>query len=77
MKIASEEKGPNLNEIMNAFGIELRDMIAKQTIENQIEREKLRLQIQKLEKCMITARRCSLVEVYRFQFNSTLSYVIM
>ena len=63
MKIASEEKGPNLNEIMNAFGIELRDMIAKQTIENQIEREKLRLQIQKLEKCMITARRCGLIEV--------------
>ena len=63
MKIASEEKGSNLNEILNSIRIELHDVISKQTIENQIEREKMKLQIEKLQKCMITARRCGLIEV--------------
>ena len=63
MKIASEEKSSNLNEILNSIRIELHDVISKQTIENQIEREKMKLQIQKLEKCMIAARRCGLIEV--------------
>ena len=63
MKIALEDKGSNLNESLNTLRIELHDRISKQTIENQIEREKMKLQIQKLEKCMIAARRCGLIEV--------------
>ena len=63
MKIASEEKGSNLNEILNSIRIELHDVISKQTIENQIEREKMKLQIQEVKNCMITARRCGLIEV--------------
>ena len=63
MRIDLEEKGSNLNEILNTVRIELHDIIAKQTIENQIEREKMKLQIQKIENCMITARRCGLIEV--------------
>ena len=46
MRIDLEEKGLNLNEILNTVRIELHDIIAKQTIENQIEREKMKLQIQ-------------------------------
>ena len=63
MKIALEEKGSDMNEILNTVRIELHDIITKQTIENQIEREKMKLQIEKLQKCMITARRCGLIEV--------------
>ena len=40
MRIDLEEKGSNLNEILNTARIELHDTMAKQTIENQIEREK-------------------------------------
>ena len=63
MKIDLEEKGSNLNEILNTVRIELHDIITKQTIESQIEREKMKLQIQKLEKRMIPTRRCGLIEV--------------
>ena len=63
MKIALEEKGSDMNEILNTVRIELHDIITKQTIENQIEREKMKLQIQKLEKRMIPERRCGLIEV--------------
>ena len=63
MRIDLEGKGSNLNEILNTVRIELHDIITKQTIENQVEREKMKLQIQKLEKRMIPARRCGLIEV--------------
>ena len=63
MKIALEEKGSDMNEILNTVRIELHDIITKQTIESQIEREKMKLQIQKLEKRMIPTRRCGLIEV--------------
>ena len=46
MRIDLEGKGSNLNEILNTVRMELHDIMAKPTIENQIEREKMKIQIQ-------------------------------
>ena len=63
MKKALEEKATNLNEILNAIRSEFHQEIGKRNAEGQMEREKLRLEIKELQKCIHAAKQCGLIEV--------------
>ena len=63
MKRALDEKSSNLNEVLNAIRKEFNEEIEKQNYENQKERDKLRLEIKELERFVVTAKQCGLIEV--------------
>lgn len=63
MKRALDEKSSNLNEVLNAIRKEFNEEIEKLNYENQKERDKLRLEIKELEKFVVTAKQCGLIEV--------------
>ena len=63
MKRSLDEKSFNLNEVLNAIRKEFNEEIEKQNCANQKERDKLSLEIKELEKFVVTAKQCGLIEV--------------